>query len=110
MKSFYTAVVELRQEFDDAIETHPYECGWADEAMYFVENHDADRGTVVRLRAQVSADGIRWLDEGTQLTVADDGFLRLREFGGFTRLVGSAHRGDGSQVAVTITVRLALKG
>lgn len=110
MKHFSTSVVELRQEFDEAIETHPYECGWADEAIYFIENHDADAGTVVRLRAQLSADGVRWLEEGTQITVADGGFVRLREFGGFTRLVGSAQDPDGAPVAVTLTIRLALKG
>ncbi|MGO1768808.1 MAG: DUF6385 domain-containing protein [Microbacterium sp.] len=110
MKSFYTAVVELRQTFDDGIETHPYECGWADEAIFFVENHDADRGTVVALRAQISPDGVRWLDEGTRITIERSGFLRLRHFGGFIRLVGTAQSTDGAQASVTVSVRLALKG
>lgn len=110
MKTFYTSVIELRQEFGSAIATHPYECGWADEAIFFVELHDAEEGTVLTLRVQLSADGIRWLDEGTVLETRDSTFARITHFGGFVRLAGSATARDGQVTPVTVSVRLALKG
>ncbi|ASR35255.1 hypothetical protein BAY61_09930 [Prauserella marina] len=110
MKNFYTSVVELRQRFDDVVETHPYECGWADEAIFFVETHDLAPGTALTLRVQVSPDGIRWLDEGTELELTGTAFVRVGHFGGFLRLAGTAVDGEGQPVPVTVSVRLALKG
>ena len=110
MNNFYTSVIELRQGFTSAIETHPYECGWADEAIFFVEVHEAAAGTRVALRVQVSPDGIRWLDEGTAFEVADGAFARVSHFGGFLRLAGTATDIDGRTVPTNISVRLALKG
>lgn len=110
MKTFYTSVVELRQRFTDGIQTHPYECGWADEAIFFVETHDREPGTTLTLRVQLSADGIRWVDEGAELRVTDTGFVRMTHFGGFLRLAGSAADAHGRTVPVTVSVRLALKG
>ncbi|MBK1787903.1 hypothetical protein [Prauserella cavernicola] len=110
MKTFYTSVVELRQRFDTAVETHPYECGWADEAIFFVETHDLTPGTRLALRVQVSPDGIRWLDEGTELELTDTGFVRVAHFGGFLRMVGTAVDTEARPVPVTVSVRLALKG
>ena len=110
MKTFYTSVVELRQEFDGAIETHPYECGWADEALFFVELHDAAPGETVSLRVQLSPDGIRWLDEGSEIRTGGSAFARVSRFGGFLRLAGIATRADGEPARVTVSVRLALKG
>ncbi|MEU3270556.1 hypothetical protein ABZ639_06900 [Saccharomonospora sp. NPDC006951] len=110
MKNFYTSVVELRQRFDEVVETHPYECGWADEAIFFVETHEFDPGAVLTLRVQVSPDGIRWMDEGTELELTDTGFVRVGHFGGFLRMTGTAVGGDGKPVPVTVSVRLALKG
>lgn len=110
MKTFYTSVIELRQEFTGAVETHPYECGWADEALFFVEVEDAAPGAVVSLRVQLSADGIRWIDEGTVLVASDRAFARITHFGGFLRLAGSTAGSDGEPTSVSLTVRLALKG
>ncbi|MFD2793444.1 hypothetical protein ACFS27_07765 [Promicromonospora vindobonensis] len=110
MKNFYSSVIELRQDVGQRFETHPYECGWADEAIFFVELHDPEPGTHVELRVQISADGIRWLDEGTTLETAATTFARVSHFGGFLRLTGSARRTDGATTSATVSVRLALKG
>lgn len=110
MKTFYTSVVELRQEFPAEIATHPYECGWADEALFFVESHDLMAGNHIRLRVQLSPDGIRWQDEGTVLDFTDSTFARVTHFGGFLRLVGTAVDPNNTIMAATISVRLALKG
>lgn len=110
MKTFATTVVELRQHFEKTIETHPFECGWADEAIVFVEPHDAPSGDVVTLRVQLSPDGIRWIDEGTVLRVTGHAMARLTHFGGFLRLVGVVTDVDGAATGTTLTVRIALKG
>lgn len=110
MKTFATTVVELRQCFEQTVETHPFECGWADEAIVFVEPHNADPGDVVTLRVQLSPDGIRWLDEGTVLRVTEHAMARLTHFGGFLRLAGGATNAEGAATRTTLTVRIALKG
>ncbi|MFF2452029.1 hypothetical protein [Isoptericola sp. NPDC058082] len=110
MKTFSSSVVELRQDFDTTITTHPYECGWADEALFFVELHDPEPGVRLRLRVQLGADGVRWLDEGTVIETGSCAFARVTHFGGFLRLAGAAHRPDGATAPATVSVRLALKG
>ncbi|MGH8964355.1 MAG: hypothetical protein ACRDXB_03360 [Actinomycetes bacterium] len=110
MRTFYSSVVELRGDFAAEITTHPYECGWADEAIFFVELHDPEPDVALRLRVQLSADGIRWLDEGTVIETGTGAFARVGHFGGFLRLAGAAHRPDGATTPATVSVRLALKG
>lgn len=110
MKTFATTVVELRQRFEKTIETHPFECGWADEAIVFIESHDPAPDVVVTLRVQLSPDGIRWIDEGTVLRVTDNAMARLTHFGGFLRLVGVVTDVNGAASGTTLTVRIALKG
>lgn len=110
MRTFATTVVELRQRFEQTIETHPYECGWADEAIVFVEPHDTAPGDVVTLRVQLSPDGIRWIDEGTVLRVTEHAMARLSHFGGFLRLVGDVAGANGAATGTTLTIRIAFKG
>ncbi|HEY9294073.1 MAG TPA: hypothetical protein VIP98_22550 [Microlunatus sp.] len=110
MRSFHTSVTDLRQGYSEVIETFGYECGWAGEAIFFVTAEDATPSdAVIELRAQLSADGIRWLDEGStlQLTGPGAGFIRLSHFGGFLRLRGTV---GGVEQRCLLTVRLALKG
>lgn len=110
MKTFYTSVVELKTDFDGPISTHPFECGWADEAIFFVDVHEQGEETAVELRVQVSADGIRWMDEGNVVDIRDRAFIRLTHFGGFLRLTGTAIDAQGRLTHACISVRLALKG
>lgn len=110
MRRFHTSVTDLRQPFRQVIETFGFECGWADEAIYFVTAEESTpTSAVIDVRAQLSADGIRWLDEGSslRLTGAGAAFLRLAHFGGYLRLVGTV---SGPEPHCELTVRLALKG
>jgi hypothetical protein len=108
MRDFHTSVVEFRRTFTDRVETFPMEAGWAHEAIFFVTvepGTPADAGA--RLEVQLSADGIRWVDEGSVLELTGPGerLLRVSHFGGFLRLAGSV-----TGPSCTLTVRLALKG
>jgi hypothetical protein len=108
MKTFHSSVTDLRRRFSGEFETFPYECGWADEAIYFVTVEDeTPASTAVTLRVQLSSDGIRWLDEDATLTLNGpaSGFVRVAHFGGFLRLAGVVSSGEAM-----VTVRLALKG
>lgn len=111
MRHFHTAVIERREPFQGAFAVQPHEAAWATEAIYFVRIEAVEgsgaTGTV-RVHAQLSVDGTRWLDEGSSLDLAaepGDAFLRLRHFGGWLRLRGEMD----DDVRCTLTVHLALK-
>jgi hypothetical protein len=111
VKNFHSSVTDLREPFHQTISSFPYETGWADEAIYFITAESATPSTAkIRLRVQLSADGLRWLDEGTvvELTGPSSAFARVSHFGGFLRLAGDVV--DDVDPSCTLTVRLALKG
>jgi len=65
----------------------------ASEALFFVRLLEGDVPAGASARVQISPDGIRWCDEGTelQLPASPDEltFARVREFGGWLRLSGT---------------------
>ncbi len=84
----YTAVLEKNLVFTECIETEPYEVGWASEARFFVRIVDSPYPNL-RLRVQLSPDGLIWCDEGDQpmLTGGMPLFsFALRDFGHWLRL------------------------
>src|SRR5688500_112435 len=93
MRRSYTAVVERGEPLTGEWATEPYEAGWASEALVFVRLLDSPSEAHVTARAQLSPDGIHWVDEGTVLPSLNAGqplvFVRLREFGNWLRLAGS---------------------
>jgi hypothetical protein len=110
MRTFYTSVVELRQPFTGMIASEPYECGWADEAIFFITaEEEGAEFDEIDLEVQISADGIRWVSEGTRVQLAGPGLAacRVSHFGGWLRVSGTARGRDERAV---LSVRLALKG
>ena len=105
MRQFQTSVLELREQISDGFTTQPFECAWAAEAIFFFNIGGAD-GAEMTVHAQISPDGVQWLDEGATLcdfADKDACYLRVNHFGGWLRLRFS---GSGS---MTATIRLALK-
>ena len=90
MRQFHTAHLEIKKEFTEDFQTHPYECGWAREAIFFIRVEDVSgKNPVLDAKAQISADGIAWIDEGTSFApISEKGlyFIRLKHFGGWLRL------------------------
>jgi hypothetical protein len=83
----------------------PYEAGWAREAIAFVYVTELCGSPRLDLRAQISADGQRWLDFGPRFeTITKEGgyFLQLTHFGTWLRLAGEVTGGpeDGSPALV----------
>jgi hypothetical protein len=110
MRHFYTAVVERKCDVVDQFDTHPFEAGWASEAIFFLRVEEcAGESTELHAKVQISADGVRWVDEGSQfapISAAGDYFVRVSHFGGWLRLCGGI---VGHDARCRITVQLVLK-
>jgi hypothetical protein len=86
----------------------PLETAWASEAIFFVRFEETAGTFRFAPRAQISVNGIDWVDEGTAfppITAAGQYFIRLTHFGGWLRLAG---RFEGEGAAV-LTTNLVLK-
>ncbi|SDT31504.1 DUF6385 domain-containing protein [Microlunatus soli] len=108
MRESHTAILERRNALDHDHLTEPFECAWASEATFYV--YPTGPGPAVRLRAECSADGQRWVPHGADTEVAADGSgarLPLSHFDGWLRLRLS--RSDDSATTVAYDVYLTLK-
>ena len=105
-----TAIVTRNDTWEKHGATEPHEAGWAREAIFFVRALDA-KGPVGRgkARVQISADGIRWVDEGTtcKLPARTDAvtFARVAQFGNYLRLVAELPRGASLKVLVALSLK-----
>lgn len=107
MRESHTAILERHVQLASEHQTEPYECAWADEAIFFVYLTSPTE-TDVSVRAQISADGQRWLDSGTVTVMAPGGSalaLPVRHFGGWLRLAV-----EGASPGPQFDIYLALKG
>lgn len=90
MRECHTAILERHVEWGETFETDPYESGWASEALYFLYSTEP-LPTDLTIRAQISADGRRWIDHGATSTIVAGergGALPVEpNFGGWLRLV-----------------------
>jgi len=105
----YTAVVERNVVWVGQFESEPYECAWAHEAIFFVRALEANGvPDGVHARVQISADGIRWCDEGTSFDLpssVDVTFGRVTHFGGWLRIVGELPEGAELKVIVALSLK-----
>ena len=104
----YTVTIERNRVFQGEFTTEPYECGWASEAIFFIRKLETTGRTVgAKLRVQISADGIRWCDEGTilRLTSTEVDFVRVKHFGNFLRLAGKLPKGGSLRGIVSLSIK-----
>ncbi|MBQ5752619.1 MAG: hypothetical protein IIV91_00220 [Alistipes sp.] len=109
MKQFNAAHLEIKRRFSESFETHPYECGWADEAIFYIlvlgiEGKEAQ----LRARVQISLDGVHWTDEGTKFEpIGQPGlyFVKVSHFGNYLRLATEIEGGE-----FDMQVQIACKG
>ena len=110
MREFYTAHLEIKRDFTEDFQTHPYEAGWASEAIFFIRVESvAGEGASLEAAVQISPDGLNWVDEGTRFEpIGAEGlhFVRVKHFGGWLRL-DCRISGDGA--CFRPLVNLALK-
>lgn len=113
MLTSYTSVVERRRTVTEALHTHPYETGWALQAVFFVQTESATDGgprPQLRVTPQMSPDGLHWLDAGEVHTLDVEETLlsvRMENFGSWLRL---AILGPDASHPATVTVHLSMKG
>jgi len=105
---FATSVIERRLEIRGAHTTHPYEAGWAGEAVFFVQV-EGDHPEL-SVQAQISPDGLHWVDRGEPRVIAATESImaaELANFGGWLRL---SFTGATPEQPARVLVHLALKG
>ena len=108
LRESYTAIVERSEALSGSFATEPYECGWAGEAIFFVrilERAGSLEGSA--LKVQISADGIRWCDEGASITLSRDevAFCKVTHFGGWLRLAGRLPDGAGMRAIIALSLK-----
>jgi hypothetical protein len=116
MKNIHTVPLEvLSPKPDGGFFTEPHEAGWADEALAIVHVRET-HGPAPRLalRAQISADGVRWFDHpAPPLLVSAPGgaSLALTHFGNWLRLAGEVGGGPGGDAPTfLLDIYWVLKG
>ena len=116
MRKIHTAPLEVfGAKANGVFETEPYEAGWATEAIamvYVREVHGP--APSLRLRAQLSVDGDRWIDPEPALSLEPIGrvggyALRLENFGNWLRLVGEVSGGPENETAFLLDLYWVLK-
>jgi hypothetical protein len=109
MRQFHTAHLEIKKDFCEDFQTHPYECGWASEAIFYIRVEDVSGDApVLNAAAQISADGITWVNEGSVFKpISDKGlyFIRLEHFGGWLRL-DCRVSGEGARFRLLVNIAL----
>jgi hypothetical protein len=102
LRELQTAVLMEHETINGDFTSDPYEAGWALEAMAFVYVKSAPKTIEnqeyppsLNLRVQLSADGRRWVEDGTRLqplTQPGSYLLRVSHFGNWLRIVGTTER------------------
>lgn len=125
LRESQTAVIARNETWQGEIATEPYEAGWATEAVIFIRalafrSGAGEWGTAaaapgeslapgVAARVQLSADGMRWIDEGTVFKLprdtVHDSFVRVGHFGNWLRVVAVLPDGLAMKALVTIHVK-----
>jgi len=108
IRQSYTAIVERDRLLQGEFVTEPYECGWATEAIFYVRKLESEgQVTGTHVRVQISPDGIRWCDEGTEmiLTNAEMDFVKVKHFGNWLRLVGELPEKAMARVIVALALK-----
>jgi len=110
MKQFYAAHLEVKKEFTEDFQTHPYEAGWASECIFFIMVEKLSGLTAeLTAEAEVSHDGVNWAKEGSILgPINTKGlhFIRVNHFGNWLRLNCQI---NGTNPCFHLLVQIALK-
>ncbi len=62
---FNDSHLEVKKFFSGAFETHPYEVGWADEAVFFVMVEKITDDPTFTAQVQMSQNGVQWASDGS---------------------------------------------
>ena len=110
MRQSHTAVVARNELWSGVVATEPYEAAWASEATFFFRVLETVAVPAdLKLKVQISPDGIYWCDHGAELVINGDPevptAVTLDRFAGWLRVAGELPSG----VALKALVYLVLK-
>ncbi len=109
MKMFNDSHLEVKKFFEGSFETHPYEVGWADEAIFFVMVEKLEGNPVFTGQVQLSQDGVHWADDGSApITFSGLGLHVIKvqpNFGNYIRLAVNIEGGK-----MFLNLHIACKG
>ena len=109
MKMFNDSHLEIKKSFSGKFETHPYECGWADEAIFFIRVEKIEGDPVFTGQVQISQDGVHWADDGSApVTFSGLGlhFIKVQpNFGNYLRIAVNIEGGS-----MFLNLHIACKG
>ena len=91
MKNFNASHLQIKKCINEAFQTFPYECGWADEVIFFFTlEHITQGDPVFTAKVQLSPDGVRWADDETPVAkISGEGVHIIKvapNFGNYVRL------------------------
>lgn len=110
MQTSSTSVIERRVLFSATLNTHPFEVGWAREAVYFIQLK-GNEATDVSVETQVSPDGIHWLGFGSPvLHRSGEPMSMMSHVGGFGSWLRIVLTPRGACPEMEALVHLTLKG
>ena len=107
MRQALTFVLERLRPVSSLFDTEPLEVAWAEVAILFVQIHESRSVGDFTVTPQLSADGINWVDEGTEWVFPIEPgvqYLRLRDFGGWLRFRCALP--DSAETTLTIQIQL----
>jgi len=109
MKNFNDSHLEVKKFFSGSFETHPYEAGWADEAIFFVMVEKINGEPTLSANVQISQDGVHWINDGSETVIIKDlgqHFIKVQpNFGNYLRLAVNIEGGE-----MYLNLHIACKG
>ena len=110
LRESYTAVLARGEHWRGTATTEPYEAAWASEGIFFLRALSVEGElSGIRARVQVSADGIHWAEEGTELALptrsGEVTFCRVAHFGGYLRLAADLPFGTCCRVVASLNLK-----
>ena len=110
MKNFQASAVERRITITGQFGSQPMEAGWASEAIFFIWVESISIPTELMVNAQISPDGINWIDEdAAKISISQPGYYAVKtvHFGNWLRVRGTVNDPDSE---LKLSVHLHLKG
>jgi hypothetical protein len=109
MRESITAVVARGDTWSGVAASEPYDVAWAGEAVIFLRSLGAE-GNPEQARAwvQISPDGMRWVDEGSMLSIPrvdEISSVRVRNFGTYLRVMTVLPEGSSFKALLTLSLK-----
>jgi len=109
MKMFNDSHLEVKKFFSGTFETHPYEVGWADEAVFFVMVEKITDDPTFTAQVQMSQNGVQWASDGSDPVSFKELGLHIIKvqpnFGNYLRLAVNITGGE-----MFLNLHIACKG